>query len=82
MLHTKEKALDNPVEGWVTLNEASEIVNRDISTIRYWVSKDKIRCYRVGTSAIKIVNVAEVVAYSEQATRLVFSTRGKKKKRN
>lgn len=71
----------NPVEGWVTLNEAGQIVNRDMSTIRYWADKGKIRSYHIGSSAIRIVNVEEVLAYSEKAARLVFANRANKKRR-
>lgn len=69
----------NPAEGWVTLNEAGKIVNRDMSTIRYWADNDKIRSYRIGNSGIRIVNVEEVKAYSEYAARLVFANRENKK---
>ena len=72
--------LPNPVEGWVTLNEAGEIVNRDISTIRYWVKSGKISCYRIGSSVIRIVNVEEVKRYSEKAVRIYRPT--KKSKQN
>lgn len=74
------EVLDNPVEGWVTLKEAGEIIDRDISTVRYWANSGKITCYRVGTSSIRIVNVQEVKAYSKQSYRLDRPKRSKNKK--
>lgn len=69
MLNTAE-VLDNPFEGWVTLDEASRIVNRDHSTIRFWADTDRITAYRIGNSRVRVVNVEEVKEYSEQATRI------------
>ena len=71
--------LDNPVDGWVTLKEAGEIVNRDISTIRYWVNNNKLACYRIGTSSVRIVNVEEVKEYSAKHSYRLDRPKRKKK---
>lgn len=72
--------LDNPVDGWVTLKEAGEIVNRDISTIRYWVNNNKLACYRIGTSSVRIVNIEEVKEYSVKHSYRLHRTKRKKRK--
>ena len=77
---TMTEVLDNPFEGWVTIKEAGEIVNRDHTTIRYWVETGKITCYRIGTGAVRVVNVEEVREYSEQANRLNLPQRSKQRK--
>lgn len=70
MLSTVARVLDNPFEGWVTLKEAGEIVNRDHSTIRYWADTGKITSYRIGTGSVRVVNVEEVQEYSNQSYRV------------
>jgi hypothetical protein len=79
MLGTTTKALDNPFEGWVTLKEAGEIVNRDHSTVRYWADTGKITCYRIGTGSVRVVNVEEVQEYSNQSYRVARPKNGQKK---
>lgn len=64
-----KRILHNPFEGWVTIKEASNIVNRDHSTVRYWAETGKITCYRIGTGAVRVVNVEEVKEYSKSANR-------------
>ncbi|RMG74261.1 MAG: DNA-binding protein [Chloroflexi bacterium] len=81
MPSTMTEVFDNPFEGWVTIKEAGEIVNRDHSTVRYWAETGKITCYRIGTGAVRVVNVEEVKEYSKQAKRLDLPKRGKKKKK-
>ncbi|MBZ0292775.1 MAG: helix-turn-helix domain-containing protein [Anaerolineae bacterium] len=70
MPSTMARVLDNPFEGWVTLKEAGEIVNRDHSTIRYWADTGKITSYRIGTGSVRVVNVEEVQEYSNQSYRV------------
>lgn len=79
MPSTMARVLDNPFEGWVTLKEAGEIVNRDHSTIRYWADTGKITCFRIGTGSVRVVNVEEVQEYSNQSYRV---DRPKSNKRN
>ena len=83
MLETKtieQEALDNPFEGWVTINEASDAVNRNHATVRYWIETGKIAGHPIGSSGLRVVNLEEVKAYSEQALRLNLPKRGKQKK--
>lgn len=79
MPSTMARVLDNPFEGWVTLKEAGEIVNRDHSTIRYWADTGKITSYRIGTGSVRVVNVEEVQEYSNQSYR-VDRPKGNRKK--
>ena len=54
----------NPFEGWVTLQEAARMLGREHSTLRYWANKGYIRIHQIG-KRVKVVNFAEVKAYSE-----------------
>ena len=81
MPSTTTKVFENPFDGWVTIKEAGEIVNRDHSTVRYWAETGKITCYRIGTGAVRVVNVLEVKEYSKQANRLDLPKRSKQKKK-
>lgn len=76
---TEEKALDNPFEGWVTVKEASELVNRNHATIRYWIETGKLTSYPIGGKGLRVVNLEEVREYSDQANRLDLPKRGKSK---
>jgi len=61
---------ENPFDGWVTMQEAGEIVNRNQATIRYWATMGRITAHPIGTRGLQVVNVEEVKEYSEQAQRL------------
>jgi excisionase family DNA binding protein len=69
MPDSKSEYLPNPVEGWVTIEEAGKLVGRSHSVVRKWANQGKISCYRIGTSIIRIVNVDEVRRYSERTIR-------------
>lgn len=61
---------ENPFEGWVTMQEAGEIVNRNQATVRYWATTGKITAHPIGSRGLQVVNVEEVKEYSKQAQRL------------
>jgi len=80
--NTKDE-LANPIEGWVTMKEAGEIIDREAATVRYWAETGKIVSYHVGTSNIRIVNVAQVKEYSEKHSyRLPPEKRGRLRNKN
>lgn len=68
----------NPFEGWVTLEEAGRIVNRDHSTIRFWADNNRIAAFRIGNSRVRVVNIEQVKQYSERATRIETPKRPRK----
>ena len=57
----------NPFEGWLTLEEAAELVGRDKSTIRDWVSRGKIKSYTIG-KRVRVVSVEEVESFAKTTT--------------
>ena len=61
---------ENPFDGWVTIQEAADIVNRNQATVRYWARMGRITAYPIGSRGLQVVNVEEVKEYSEQAQRL------------
>lgn len=64
---TKDPAtLENPFEGWVTIKEAGEIINRHHSTVRYWANNGHVTSYPIGTNGLRVVNVEEVREYSRK----------------
>jgi excisionase family DNA binding protein len=65
----KNFQIENPFEGWVTIDEAASTVNRPHSTVRKWVKEGRITAYRIGNSAIRLVFLDEVKEYSKQALR-------------
>lgn len=58
--------IDNPFEGWTTIEDAADMVGRDHSTLRYWADNGKIACFPVGRK-MRVVNIEEVKAYSGDA---------------
>lgn len=66
--------LDNPFEGWTTIEEAAEIVDRDKKTVRTWADKGLIASYRVGRK-MRVVNIEEVKTIAENS--LVYKKRDK-----
>ena len=66
MLGMTTEALDNPFEGWTTIQEAADILGRDQSTIRYWADNGKVACYSVGRK-VRVVNLNEVKNYAESS---------------
>lgn len=76
---TDERTTENPFEGWVTVKQASDIVNRNHATIRYWIDTGKIISYPIGEKGLRVVNIEEVKRYSEKANRLNLPKRGSKK---
>jgi len=81
MLDTMTNTQENPFEGWVTFKEAGEIVNRNHSTVRYWVETGKITAHQIGNSGLRVVNIDEVKEYSaKHSYRLEPEKRGRLKK--
>ena len=81
MLDTMTNIEENPFEGWVTLKEAGQIVNRNHSTVRYWIETGKITAHYIGNSGLRVVNIAEVKEYSaKHSYRLEPEKRGRLKK--
>lgn len=69
---------ENPFDGWVTIQEAGEIVNRNQATVRYWATTGKITAHPVGSRGLQLVNVEEVKDYS---TNQAYRIKPKKKKK-
>lgn len=59
------RVLDNPFEGWTTIEEAAELIGRRKSTIGYWANKGWVSCFSVGRR-VKLVNIDEVREFAEQ----------------
>jgi hypothetical protein len=59
------RVLDNPFEGWTTIEEAAELIGRRKSTIGYWANKGWVSCFSVGRR-VKLVNIDEVRDFAEQ----------------
>lgn len=72
---------ENPFDGWVTFQEAGDIVNRNHSTVRYWAETGKITAHPIGSRGLRVVNIEEVKEYStKHAYRLEPEKRGRLKK--
>jgi excisionase family DNA binding protein len=61
----KLDGIPNPFGGWTTIEEASEMLQRNNTTIRGWADRGRITCYMVGRK-VRLVNLDEVRAYSEK----------------
>jgi len=70
MQNDMSKRQENPFDGWVTMQEAGEIVNRNQATIRYWATMGRITAHSIGSRGLQVVNIEEVKEYSKQAQRL------------
>ena len=64
MQNAMSEIQENPFDGWVTIQEAGEIVNRNQATVRYWATTGKITAHPIGTRGLQVVNVEEVKEYS------------------
>lgn len=72
---------DNPFDGWVTIKEAGNTIERNHSTIRYWAETGKITSHLIGNSGIRLVYLDDVKEYSEKHSyRLPPEKRGRLKK--
>lgn len=71
---------ENPFDGWVTIQEAGEIVNRNQATVRYWATTGKITAHPVGSRGLQLVNVEEVKEYSTEHAYRIKSKKSKKEK--
>lgn len=67
-MHTPAKVLNNPFEGWTTIEEAAELIGREKTTIRGWANKGWIRCFSVGRK-VRLVNLDEAREFSEKHSR-------------
>lgn len=78
-----EKDLPNPVEGWVTIDEASKLVGYSQTAVTYWADQGYITAYLVGQRT-RIVNVEQVKAYARlrRTTRRLNKYAGKPIKRD
>jgi len=54
---------------WTTVKEAANLVNRTHSTLRRWIKSNKIRCYNLGPSEVRVVNIEEVRRVSDNTPR-------------
>lgn len=79
-MKNQNETVENPFDGWVTINEASDITNRNHATVCYWIKTGKIRAYPVGSYGLRLVKLDEVKDYSSKAHRLNLPKRGKPKK--
>lgn len=59
------KVLDNPFEGWTTIEDAAETIGRNKTTLYGWASKGWISCFTVGQK-VKLVNLEEVREFAEK----------------
>lgn len=82
MQNTMSKIQENPFDGWVTIQEAGEIVKRNQATVRYWATTGKITAHSVGTRGLQLVNVEEVKEYSTNQAYRIKPKKGKTKKGN
>lgn len=64
-MQTTARVLDNPFEGWTTIEEAAQIIGRRKTTIGYWANKGWVSCFSVGRR-VKLVNIDEVREFAEQ----------------
>ena len=58
------KVLDNPFEGWTTIQEAADIIGRRKTTVASWANKGWVSCFPVGRK-VKLVYVEEVRDFAE-----------------
>ena len=66
-METNGQTSPNPFEGWVTLEEAAEIVGRDKTTVRDWANRGKVRSYMVG-KRVRVVSVEEIQRFASTTT--------------
>lgn len=66
-MDTDGKTSHNPFEGWVSLEEAAEIVGRDKTTIRSWANRGKVQSYMVGRR-VRVVSIEEVQKFASTTT--------------
>lgn len=64
-VHATAKVLDNPFEGWTTIEEAAQIIGRNKRTVWGWAIKGKISCFPVGKK-MRVVNIEEVREFAEK----------------
>jgi len=64
-MQSTAKVLDNPFEGWTTVEDAADIVGRSKQTLYSWVKAGKISCYSVG-KRMRVVNIEEVREFSQK----------------
>lgn len=62
-MDTNGKTSHNPFEGWVSLEEAAELVGRNKNTIRSWADRGRVRSYMVGRR-VRVVSVEEVLKFA------------------
>lgn len=65
----------NPFDGWVSLEDAAQIVGFSRTALRYWADQGYIQAYVVGQKMrLRLVNVDEVTAYAEERRKTQAST--------
>lgn len=63
-----EKDLPNPTDGWVTVDEASKLVEFSVTSVMYWAEQGYINAYHVGQRT-RIVNLEQVQAFAQLRRR-------------
>lgn len=63
-----ETDIPNPIDGWVTIDEASKIVDYSLTAVAYWAEQGYINSYQVGQRT-RIVFLEQVKAYAELRRR-------------
>ncbi len=62
-----EAKLENPVEGWVTIQEAADIIGFSGNAVSYWADQEYITAFPIGTTRkIRIVFLEQVKAFAEE----------------
>jgi predicted site-specific integrase-resolvase len=56
--------IENPFEGWTTVEDAAGLIGRSKHTLYSWVKTGKITCFSVGKK-IMVVNIEEVRNYAQ-----------------
>lgn len=59
------KILDNPFEGWTTIEEIADMIGRDKTTVHSWAKRGLISCFQVGRK-MRVVNIEEVREFAEK----------------
>lgn len=60
-----DEQIPNPIEGWVTIDEAARVVGFTGPAVRYWADQGYITSYPVGQVA-RIVYLEQVKAFADE----------------
>lgn len=62
---SEKPKLENPFEGWASIDEAARIVGFNRTTVTYWADQGYITAYPVG-QRMRVVNLEEIRNYAEE----------------